>query len=116
MYKKINNFYRFCNRSDFIQFVNDTKEDFDCEESWEYNFGFQLNWDEDTGEILETLDEWLQDKNNRMKYEPESYPCTCYYLNETKPDRFGDAKCFIFDYVEDKEFSCNNEKEVDVNE
>ena len=51
-----------------------------------------------------------------MKYEPESYPCTCYYLNETKPDRFGDAKCFIFDYVEDKEFSCNNEKEVDINE
>lgn len=116
MYKKINNFYRFCNRSDFIQFVNDTKKDFDCVENWEYNFGFQLNWNKDTGEILETLDEWLQDKNNRMKYEPNSYPCTCYYLNEIGRDRFGTTKCFIFDYVEDLEFSCNNEKEVDVNE
>ena len=116
MYKKINNFYRFYNRSDFIQFVNDTKEDFDCVENWEYNFGFQLNWNKDTGEILETLDEWLQTKNNRMKYEPNSYPCTCYYLNETGRDRFGTTKCFIFDYVEDLEFSCNDEKEVDVNE
>lgn len=116
MYKKINKFYRFYDRNDFIQFVNDTKEDFDCVENWEYNFGFQLNWNKDTGEILETLDEWLQDKNNRMKYEPNSYPCTCYYLNETGRDRFGTTKCFIFDYVEDLEFSCNDEKEVDVNE
>lgn len=116
MYKKINNFYRFCNRSDFIQFVNDTKEDFDCVEDWEYNFGFQLNWNKDTGEILETLDEWSQDKNNQMKYEPNSYPCTCYYLNETGNDKFGTTKCFIFDYVEDLEFSCNDEKEADANE
>lgn len=116
MYKKINHFYRFCNRNDFIQFVNDTKEDFDCIENWEYNFGFQLNWNKDTGEILETLDEWSQDKNNRMKYEPNSYPCTCYYLNATDRDRFGTTKCFIFDYVEDLEFSYNDEKEVDLNE
>ena len=116
MYKKNNNFYRFYNRNDFIQFANDIKEDFGCVEDWEYNFGFQLNWNKDTGEILETLDEWSQDKNNRMKYEPNSYPCTCYYLNETSSDKFGTTKCFIFDYVEDLEFSCNDEKEADANE
>lgn len=104
MYSKVNNFYRFLDRNDFMEFVDSVRDDFDSEESWEYNFGFELKWNPETGEILETLEEWLQHKDNKMKYEPESYPCTCYYLNETKPDRFGDAKCFIFDYVEDKEF------------
>lgn len=103
MYKQIDNFYRCYNRDDFISFVVKAEKDFDSIEDSEDYFGYHLNSDEDTGELLETVSEWA--KYNKFRYEPETYPCTIIYINEVDHDRFGKNVCIFFDCVEDKEWS-----------
>lgn len=103
MYKQINNFYRCYNRDDFISFVAKAKNDFDSIEDSEYWFGYSLAFNEDTGENLETVEEWA--KTHKFKYEPESYPCTIFYLNELDFGRCVDEqRLTVFYRVEDKQW------------
>ena len=98
---QIGNFYRFKNRDNFIEFVEHCKYDFSCIEDWENYFGFTLQTDND-GIVLQTVKEYAQ--SNTIKSEPESYPCTCFYLHEDECDRFGDVTVSVFDFVEDNDW------------
>jgi hypothetical protein len=98
---QIGNFYRFRNRESFIEFVEHCKYDFSCIEDWENYFGFTLQTDND-GEVLQTVAEYAQ--SNSIKSEPESYPCTCFYLHEEDCDRFGDVTIQMFDFVADNDW------------
>lgn len=98
---QIGNFYRFINREKFIEFVEHCKYDFSCIEDWENYFGFTLQTDND-GVVLQTVAEYAQ--SNTIKSEPESYPCTCFYLHENESDRFGDVTVSVFDFVADNDW------------
>ena len=70
MFTKINNY------NEYKKFVESVKEEFECIEDWEYFFGFNLKWNEETGEVLETMEEYEGD----IEYKPEKYPCIIYSL------------------------------------
>lgn len=74
MFKVIKNY------DQYKQFIQSTFDDFECPEEWEYFFDFRLKWDEETGEILETLEEY----QGEIKNCPEEFPCILWYTNETE--------------------------------
>lgn len=64
--------------SDMVDFVDRVKDMFDCPESYEYYFGFERKWDDETGEILETAKEYY-DRGGIFSNIPEKYPCVIYF-------------------------------------
>ena len=62
------------NREEYIQFIDSIQSEFGCIEEWEEYFGFHLNWDEDTGKVLETI----FDYQGEIEYCPPSFPCIVY--------------------------------------
>ena len=64
------------NREEFVAFVISTEKYFDDNETIEVTFGFSRDFDEETGELLESLEDYCKNKNH-FDYEPTSYPC--YY-------------------------------------
>ena len=92
MFKLINNI------DEYKQFILSVRDEFNCEEEWEQFFGFELKWDEETGEILETLEEY---KGN-IKYKPNSFPSIVYSnFEEVQVCRDGrSVKCNLVDFIE----------------
>ena len=83
---------------DFINFLISIENEFDCPEEFERCFGFQRNFDENTGEILESVKEYDERTNGKFKGEPVSYPSVIYFVNDSGNDRFGISKIKIYDY------------------
>lgn len=63
------------NLQEYKEFIQSTYDDFKCDEDWMDFFGFELKWDEDTGEILETIEEY----QGEIKLIPKSFPCVLSY-------------------------------------
>lgn len=87
-------------RQEMIEFIKSTKNHFSNQENWEEWFGFELKWDEDTGEILETIDEYIN-RGGTFRSVPESwaYPIVISYINETDRDRFGSSTICVWDWI-----------------
>ena len=64
--------------NEMIEFVEKTEHFFCCSEEYEYYFGFERKWDEETGEILETTREYC-DSGGRFTNIPDKYPCVIYF-------------------------------------
>lgn len=94
MLKQINN------KREMIEFIKSTKSHFGNQEDWEEWFGFELKWDENTGEILETIDEYVN-RGGTFCSVPESwaYPIVISYINETDRDRFGKSTIRVWDWI-----------------
>lgn len=92
MFKLINNI------NEYKQFMLSVRDEFSCEENWEQFFGFELKWNEETGEILETLEEY---KGN-IKYKPNNFPSIVYSnFEEVQVCRDGrNVKCNLVDFIE----------------
>lgn len=89
-------FTLFSNRSDYITFVENKRNSFDCPEDWETFFGFELPIDDDGNELETVLD---YSEHNKFLTEPQAYPCIAYCTIEKNKDRFGEIKTRIYDYA-----------------
>lgn len=88
------NFILVRNKDEYIKFINDIKDEFDCVEDWQYYFGFELKYDED-GLPLETIFEY----HGEIKYCPDSFPAIIYCSFNNERDRFGKFEIRIIDYA-----------------
>lgn len=59
---------------DMITFIEKTKNFFSSPEKYEEYYGFERNWNEDTGEILESVREYYH-RGGTFANIPKSYPC-----------------------------------------
>lgn len=84
-------------KQEMIEFIKSVKDDFDCNEDWEELFGFHLAFDEETGEILETIDEYKGDFENIP--EENEYPVVLSYINEKGFDRWGKVSTQVYDWI-----------------
>ncbi len=90
------NFIKINNLKEYKNLLQSLYDNFSCEEEWESYFGFELKWDEDTGEVLETLEEYQG--NIEVAPEENEYPIVCVYAFDETFDRFGEIKTRIFDW------------------
>ena len=66
--------------SDMIDFIEKVKNVFCCPEDYEDYFGLERNWDEETGDILETTREYYK-RGGKFTKIPDKYPCViCFSL------------------------------------
>lgn len=63
---------------EMIQFIEKTEKFFPCPEEYESYYGFERKWDEETGEILETVGEYYN-RGGKFEYFPNKYPCVIYF-------------------------------------
>ena len=82
---------------DFVNFVISVEDNFDCPEEFERCFGFERKFDENSGEILESVKEY-NERKGFFGHEPLSYPSVIYFINESGEDRFGKTRLRIYDY------------------
>lgn len=63
---------------DMVDFIEKVKNTFLCPEDYEEYFGFKRNWDEATGDILETTREYYE-RGGKFTKIPDKYPCVVYF-------------------------------------
>lgn len=73
-YDKIEKMNIINSMDDMVTFIEKTKNFFGCPEDYESYFGFERNWDEETGEILETTREYYN-RGGKFTNIPTEYPC-----------------------------------------
>ena len=64
--------------NEMIDFIEKTENFFGCPEDYGEYFGFERNWDEETGDILESVKEYYT-RGGKFKYIPDKYPCVIYF-------------------------------------
>ena len=89
MFKVINN------KKQYIEFIKSVEDQFGCQEDLEYFFGFELKWDMETGEILESLEEY----KGEVKLMPEKFPAVLYYMFDKEIHRGIPSGIRIFDWI-----------------
>ena len=89
------NFTYIKDKQDYIKFIDSVQDKFGCIENWEYYFGFNLKWDEETGETLETIFEY----QGEIEYCPNSFPAIVYSLFDSGEDRVGKFETLIVDFA-----------------
>ena len=95
------NFKLVRTKEEYIKFINDVQDKFGCNEDWEDFFGFKLKWNEETGDVLETIFEY----QGELRYCPDSFPAIVYYLFDNKEDRLGNCGIRILDFTTFEELS-----------
>lgn len=83
--------------NEILDFIKSREDDFGCQEDYEDWFGFYLKWDEETGEILETLDQYQGEFENCPS--EEEYPVVISYINEKGKYRSGDLAIELWDWI-----------------
>lgn len=83
---------------DFIKFIVSVEDEFNCIEDFESCFGFKLNYDDITGESIESVIDYNK-RGGEFMNEPDVYPCVIYFMHNTSTDRFGRNEIRIFDYT-----------------
>lgn len=63
---------------EMIAFIERVQNFFSCPEDYESYFGFERNWDEETGDILETVREYYNRGGEFTKI-PTQYPCVIIF-------------------------------------
>ena len=64
--------------NEIISFIEKTENFFGCVEDYESYFGFERKWDEETGEVLETVREYYN-RGGNFAYIPDKFPCVIYF-------------------------------------
>lgn len=64
--------------NEMIDFIDKVQNFFGCSEDCEAYFGFERNWDEETGDILESVKEYY-DRGGKFENIPDRYPCVIYF-------------------------------------
>ena len=65
-------------KEEMIEFIEKVENFFDCPENYDYYFGLDRKWDEETGEILETVREYY-DRGGKFEKIPDKFPCVIYF-------------------------------------
>ena len=65
-------------RGTICDFDEKTENFFSSPEAYEEYYGFQRNWNEETGEILESVREYYN-RGGKFTELPEKYPCVVYF-------------------------------------
>lgn len=65
-------------KNEMVDFIERVQNFFDCPEDYESYFGFERNWDEETGDILESVKEYYE-RDGEFKNIPDRYPCVVYF-------------------------------------
>lgn len=65
-------------KNDMIAFIEKVQNLFGSVEFYEDYFGFERKWDEETGEILETVGEYYN-RGGGFTNIPDKYPCVIYF-------------------------------------
>lgn len=73
-YDKIEKMNIITSLDDMVAFIEKTENFFDSPEDFEQYYGLSRNWDEDTGEILETVQEYYK-RGGTFTSIPTKYPC-----------------------------------------
>lgn len=63
---------------DMVSFINKSETMFNCTEDFEMYWGFERNWNEDTGDILETTEEYYK-RGGEFENIPDEFPCAIYF-------------------------------------
>lgn len=61
-----------------IGFIEKVQNFFGSTEEFEWYFGLERKWDEETGEVLETVREYCN-RGGDFKYIPDKFPCVIYF-------------------------------------
>lgn len=77
---------------EMIDFICDVKNFFDDIEFYEGYFGFELRWNEDTGEILETVREYYN-RGGEFSQIPDKYPCAIYFDEDKEKLEWIEIEC-----------------------
>ena len=64
--------------NEMVDFIAKTEYFFDCPEYYESYFGFEREWNEETGEILETTREYYE-RGGKFTNIPDKFPCVIYF-------------------------------------
>ena len=64
--------------NDMIDFIERAQNFFGCPEDYEAYFGFERNWNEETGDVLESVKEYY-DRGGKFENIPDKYPCVIYF-------------------------------------
>ena len=64
--------------TEMIDFIEKVHNFFGCPEDYEAYFGFERNWDEETGDILESVKEY-HERGGEFKEVPDKYPSVIYF-------------------------------------
>ena len=70
---------------EMVMFIEKVQNFFGCPEDYESYFGFERNWDENTGEILETVREYYN-RGGTFARIPAQYPCVIRFDWECEND------------------------------
>lgn len=73
-YNQVNQMNIIKSLDEMIEFVAITENFFDTQENYEEYYGFHRNWNENTGEILETVKEYYN-RGGTFTNAPTKYPC-----------------------------------------
>lgn len=65
-------------KSEMISFISKVSQFFECPEDYERYFGFERKWNEETGDILETVEEYYE-RGGEFNNIPDRYPCVIYF-------------------------------------
>lgn len=65
-------------KNEMINFIEKVENFFGCPEDYEAYFGFERKWDEDTGDILESVKEYYE-RGGEFKNIPDKYPSVIYF-------------------------------------
>lgn len=76
---------------DMVMFINKSETMFKCPEDFEMYWGFERNWNEDTGDILETTEEYYK-RGGKFENIPNEFPCAIYFdWEESRYDKKYDS-------------------------
>ena len=73
-YDKVEKMNIIVSIDEMITFIEKTENFFGCPEDYESYYGFERNWNEDTGDILETVREYYN-RGGKFENIPTEYPC-----------------------------------------
>lgn len=64
--------------NDMVDFIENVLNFFECPEDYESYFGFERKWDEETGDILESVTEYYS-RGGKFENIPYKYPSVIYF-------------------------------------
>lgn len=64
--------------NEMINFIENAKNFFGCPENYESYFGFERRWNEETGDVLESVKEYYN-RGGKFENIPDKYPSVIYF-------------------------------------
>lgn len=77
-YTRIENLNYIADKDEMIKFISSVENFFGCPEDFEGFFGFERKWDENSGYILETVNQYYE-RGGKFDNIPDVYPCVIYF-------------------------------------